>query len=214
MRFETDAFIIHTRPYKETSLIVSFFTKEYGNVSAIAKGAKGKKSKFSGNLEPFRLMNIGFGGKSNLKSLFFSDSLETYDDFKVKKNLYSAFYINELIYSLLPPNERELIIFNQYHSSIKKLKKNDNTEEILREFEYLFLKEIGDAIESNSFYEFAPQSGFKRAEKGFLGKDLQEIARKEYNPINLKTFKAINRKSFEYYFEELNIKSRGFFKWF
>ena len=59
MRFETDAFIIHTRPYKETSLIVSFFTKEYGNVSAIAKGAKGKKSKFSGNLEPFRLMNIG-----------------------------------------------------------------------------------------------------------------------------------------------------------
>ena len=224
MRFETDAFIIHTRPYKETSLIVSFFTKEYGNVSAIAKGAKGKKSKFSGNLEPFRLMNIGFGGKSNLKSLFFSDSLETYDDFKVKKNLYSAFYINELIYSLLPPNERELIIFNQYHSSIKKLKKNDNTEEILREFEYLFLKEIGyqidfeneyssgDAIESNSFYEFAPQSGFKRAEKGFLGKDLQEIARKEYNPINLKTFKAINRKSFEYYFEELNINSRGFFK--
>ena len=123
MRFETDAFIIHTRPYKETSLIVSFFTKEYGNVSAIAKGAKGKKSKFSGNLEPFRLMNIGFGGKSNLKSLFFSDSLETYDDFKVKKNLYSAFYINELIYSLLPPNEKELIIFNQYHSSIKKLKK-------------------------------------------------------------------------------------------
>ena len=48
MRFETDAFIIHTRPYKETSLIVSFFTKEYGNVSAIAKGAKGKKSKFLG----------------------------------------------------------------------------------------------------------------------------------------------------------------------
>ena len=121
-------------------------------------------------------------------------------------------------------NTNQLIIFNQYHSSIKKLKKNDNTEEILREFEYLFLKEIGyqidfeneyssgDAIESNSFYEFAPQSGFKRAEKGFLGKDLQEIARKEYNPINLKTFKAINRKSFEYYFEELNIKSRGFFK--
>ena len=84
MRFETDAFIIHTRPYKETSLIVSFFTKEYGNVSAIAKGAKGK-SKFSGNLEPFCLDNIGFGGKSNLKSLFFSDSLETYDDFKEEK---------------------------------------------------------------------------------------------------------------------------------
>ena len=118
MRFETDAFIIHTRPYKETSLIVSFFTKEYGNVSAIAKGAKGKKSKFSGNLEPFRLMNIGFGGKSNLKSLFFSDSLETYNDFTIKKNLYSAFYINELIYSLLPPNEKELIIFNQYQTLI------------------------------------------------------------------------------------------------
>ena len=53
MRFETDAFIIHTRPYKETSLIVSFFTKEYGNVSAIAKGAKGKNQNFLETLSQF-----------------------------------------------------------------------------------------------------------------------------------------------------------------
>ena len=53
MRFETDAFIIHTRPYKETSLIVSFFTKEYGNVSAIAKEQKEKNQNFLETLSHF-----------------------------------------------------------------------------------------------------------------------------------------------------------------
>ena len=64
------AFVIHSRPYKETSNIVTFLTEKHGKVDAIAKGAKRKKSKFSGNLEPFHLVSIDYGGRSNLKTLF------------------------------------------------------------------------------------------------------------------------------------------------
>ena len=63
-----EAFVIHSKPYKETSLIVTFLCRSAGKISAVAKGAKRKKSKFSGQLEPFQLLNIDFRGKSNLKT--------------------------------------------------------------------------------------------------------------------------------------------------
>jgi len=95
-----EAFVIHSKPYKETSLLVTFFSNEDGKLSAIAKGAKRAKSKFSGNLEPFQLLQINFSGRSNLKTLISADPLNVYQDFATNKNLYSAFYINELINSI------------------------------------------------------------------------------------------------------------------
>ena len=53
-----DAFVIHARAYKETSLLLKIFTRNDGLINAIAKGAKRKKSKFSGYLEPFQLIEL------------------------------------------------------------------------------------------------------------------------------------------------------------
>ena len=92
-----EAFVIHSRPYKETSLIVTFLCRTAGKISAVAKGAKRKKSKFAGHLEPFQLLNIDFRGKSYLKTLYLAETTEPYKDFLVKESLYSAFYINELM---------------------------------------------------------------------------------------------------------------------
>ena len=54
------AYVIHSRPYKETSLIVTFLTEKKGKITAVAKGAKRKNSRLSGNLEPFQCLNIDF----------------------------------------------------------------------------------------------------------------------------------------------------------
>ena len=54
------AYVIHSRPYKETSLIVTFITEKKGKISAVAKGAKRKNSRLSGNLEPFQCLNIDY----------------------------------------------------------------------------------------------------------------------------------------------------------
>ena len=56
------AYVIHSRPYKETSLIVTFLTEKKGKITAVAKGAKRKNSRLSGNLEPFQCLNIDFRG--------------------------------------------------------------------------------------------------------------------------------------------------------
>ena len=64
------AFVIHSRPYKETSLIVTFLSENNGKINAVAKGAKRKNSRLSGNLEPFQCLNIDFRGRSDLKTLY------------------------------------------------------------------------------------------------------------------------------------------------
>ena len=91
------AFVIHSRPYKETSLIVTFLSENNGKINAVAKGAKRKNSRLSGNLEPFQCLNIDFRGRSDLKTLYLAEPCEVFNDFKGSENLYSAFYINELI---------------------------------------------------------------------------------------------------------------------
>ena len=224
MRFETDAFIIHTRPYKETSLIVSFFTKEYGNVSAIAKGAKGKKSKFSGNLEPFQLLNIDYGGRSNLKTLFLAESIEPYKDFVESENLFSAFYVNELINFLLPYSDESTELFKIYQDCIQNLKAEKNIEVVLRIFELKVLSELGyeinlesefsngEPILEDKKYSYRPENGFFECSDGHSGKDLLGISAMDFSESSLRVCKVITRQTFDHYFSELNIQSRVFFK--
>jgi DNA repair protein RecO len=65
------AFVIHSRPYKETSLIVTFLSEKNGKINAVAKGAKRKNSKLSGNLEPFQCLNL-----ASIKIVFLTSKMK------------------------------------------------------------------------------------------------------------------------------------------
>ena len=218
------AFVIHSRPYKETSLIVTFLSDQNGKINAVAKGAKRKNSRLSGNLEPFQCLNIDFRGRSDLKTLYLAEPCEVFEDFVGSENLYSAFYINELINFLITQSEESVDLFNIYKGCISKLKKDLSIEEILRNFELDLLGVLGyeinfyneydtnKEIESDKYYRYSPQSGFSKSEDGFDGKVLNEISQRIFSNESLAASKEINRMTIEYYFEELNIKSRVFFK--
>ena len=219
-----EAFVIHSRPYKETSLIVTFLCKDSGKISAVAKGAKRKKSKFSGHLEPFQLLNIDFRGRSNLKTLYLAENIEPYKEFTGKESLYSAFYINELINFLLVHSGESEELFELYRSCIERLKLTDEVEPILRNFELDILANLGyqidffndlesnREIEDKKNYKYSPQSGFRESNEGYDGKIIVDIGNRNFSSEALKLSKEINRKAIEYYFEELNIKSRIFFR--
>lgn len=220
-----EAFVIHSKPYKETSLLVTFFSSEDGKLSAIAKGAKRAKSKFSGNLEPFQLLQINFSGRSDLKTLISADPLNVYQDFATNKNLYSAFYLNELINSMVKSNEDSSELFNIYKDCLNEIKSTKNIELCLRRFELnLFTTlgyeidfaseyQTGKSIVSDMKYSFSPESGFIKNTNGFKGKYLLEIHTGEFSDESLLISKKINQQALEYYFSELNINSRLFFRW-
>ena len=169
-------------------------------------------------------MNIDFRGRSDLKTLYLAEPSEVFEDFVGSENLYSAFYINELINFLITQSEESVDLFNIYKGCISKLKKDLSIEEILRNFELDLLGVLGyeinfyneydtnKEIESDKYYRYSPQSGFSKSEDGFDGKVLNEISQRIFSNESLAASKEINRMTIEYYFEELNIKSRVFFK--
>ena len=218
------AYVIHSRPYKETSLIVTFLTEKKGKISAVAKGAKRKNSRLSGNLEPFQCLNIDYRGKSDLKSLVLAEPIEMFEDFFGSENLYSAFYVNELINYLVAQADESMEIFDIYKKCISNLKRNNQIEKILRDFELNILSSLGyeinflsdydsnEPIMNGLRYKYSPQSGFSKSEQGYDGKILNEINERKFSKNSLQACKEINRTTINYYFEELNIKSRIFFK--
>ena len=207
------AYVIHSRAYKETSLIVTFLTEKKGKIPAVAKGAKRKNSRLSGNLEPFQCLNIDYRGKSDLKSLILAEPCEVFEDFFGSENLYSAFYINELINYLVAQADESLEIFDIYKKCISNLKKDNSIEKILRDFELNILSVLGYEINFQSDYvtnepiingfnyKYSPQSGFMKSDSGYDGKMLNEINERKFSKGSLHSCKEINRTTIKYYFE-------------
>jgi len=62
-------FVLHSYPYKETSLIVEVFARDYGRVPLVAKGAKRPHSKLRGVLQTFQPLQLSWSGKSGVRTL-------------------------------------------------------------------------------------------------------------------------------------------------
>ena len=63
------AFVLHTRPYRETSQLVDLFVATAGKVTVVARGSRSARSTIKGLLQPFIPLNVRYSGKTALKSL-------------------------------------------------------------------------------------------------------------------------------------------------
>lgn len=169
----TGAFILHTRAFKETSLIIDAFTYEHGRVNLIAKGARGNSCKNNKRalLQPFQPLQISWLGRSDLKTLkqLEADGLP----FKLSSsNNLCGLYINELLTKLLHQWDPQYAVFEQYFITLKQLAKAEKPQLLLREFELFLLDELGyaidwhadidgDFIEAEKDYVYLPEQGFQ-----------------------------------------------------
>ena len=186
------AFVLHTRPYQETSILVDFFTRSYGRLNAIAKGAKRPKSRLRSVLTPASKLSVSLSGKSELKTL---SSVEIIDHFELNNGVSfnSIIYVNELIIKATEKEDPHAVIFDDYEILLKKLSNQSDQvdlEQNLRNFELNLLQEMGygidlsrDAetnkkIEEGFFYRFYPDKGFAidkaniASQKSFSGLDI------------------------------------------
>ncbi|WP_020405560.1 DNA repair protein RecO [Hahella ganghwensis] len=135
------AFVLHTRPYRESSLIVDLFCEESGRVAAVVKGGRVKKG-LSALLQPFQKILVSFSGNSELKNLMQVESGDLHLTLS-GLSLYSGFYLNELILKLLPVHGGPSDLFSQYVLALKALAAGEVVEPSLREFELALLYELG-----------------------------------------------------------------------
>lgn len=138
-------FVIHTRPYSETSLFVELFTRQYGRLTAIAKGARRQKSKFRGVLLPFRPLATGWAGKGEIPVLTQAEPADLWAEMR-GHSILCGFYVNELIIKLLHRFDPHPELFDYYAHTMERLRRGEAHESILRLFEKRLLGEIGYAM--------------------------------------------------------------------
>jgi DNA repair protein RecO (recombination protein O) len=164
-------FVLHTTPWRETSLIVEAFTRDHGRVGLVARGAKRPTSQFRGLLAPFAPLALSWSGRNEIKNLVRVEWVGGLTPLRGRA-LLAAFYANELLVRLLAradPHER---LFDHYLQMLRGLA-DARQDATLRAFELELLREVGyavpldqctngDPIEASARYQFRPGVGAHR----------------------------------------------------
>ncbi len=146
------AYVLHSRPYQETSLLLELLTPKQGRIAAIAKGAKRPKSLARGLLQPFTPLLISCKGKGELLTLTQVDG-QSRSHHLSGKHLISAFYVNELLMRLLNRWDAHEALFFHYQETLRQLEVNGCEQKILRYFEKILLQELGYGLELKQVVE-------------------------------------------------------------
>lgn len=139
------AFLLHHYPFRETSLVIETFTRDFGRVALMARGARRPKSALRGVLLAFQPLLIGWSGKGELRTLHKAEWQGGYLPLK-GLSLICGFYLNELMLKLLPRDDPHERLFAMYQETLSALSADCDHAAILRRFEKSLLRELGYAL--------------------------------------------------------------------
>ena len=140
-------YVLHTYPYRETSLILQVWTEKHGRLGLVAKGARRPKSAARALLVPFQPLALSWFGRGELKTLKAAEPAAAVRPLG-GANLFSAFYLNELLLKLTHRDDPHEGLFAAYDEAIAALRTpGASVEPVLRRFEVTLLRELGYAVE-------------------------------------------------------------------
>jgi DNA repair protein RecO (recombination protein O) len=193
------AYVLHRRPYRETSCLLEIFTPEHGRLSVIAKGVRKERSVTQGLLQAFQPLLISWSGKNELMTLL---QVETRGAALTLSGecLFAGFYLNELLMCLLQKWDAQPVMYALYEKALRDLQSDTLQQQTLRSFEKGLLEELGygllpksaEALERafspEKYYRFTHDQGLVLCETTeisasaiFSGKTLHAIAKEEWH---------------------------------
>jgi DNA repair protein RecO (recombination protein O) len=235
MRIELQsAYILHTRNYRDSSLIVDFITAEFGRVSGVVKGvrASSKSAKQRRSLcQPFVPLVISWSGKTDLKTVIHIEGRSAPIPLQGSR-LFSGLYVNELLTRLLQPQDHHPELYTLYEWVIKGLCDASLIDVVLRRFEFRLLEELGygldlisdfesgEIISAEQNYRFNTSGGFVVAQdslgvvnvKGlYRGADLLAIAEGKFTETARRAAKQLCRQALAVQLGSKPLRSRELF---
>jgi DNA repair protein RecO (recombination protein O) len=141
------AFVLHTTPWRETSLVVDLLTQQHGRIAAVAKGAKRANSAMRALQLSFQPIRVSWTGHSELRTLTKAEwqgGLAQPEG----ESLFCGFYLNELLVKLLHREDPHPAVFTSYYETLERLtfaQSSLHREWALRYFEWRLLQECGYA---------------------------------------------------------------------
>jgi DNA repair protein RecO (recombination protein O) len=144
--FQDQAYVLHSRAYRNTSLIVDVLTREHGRLSLVAKGAKRGNSPLAGKLQPYLLLFLEWGGQNELQTLYKAEANTQSHKSLSGDALYHGFYLNELLMRLLHRHDAHPELFDDYALCLQQLLHSEHKDVALRYFELQLLESLGYAV--------------------------------------------------------------------
>jgi DNA repair protein RecO (recombination protein O) len=158
-------FVLHTYPFRETSLVVEVFTRHHGRMALVARGARRPRSALRGQVQPFTPLLLSWFGKSEVRTLHAAEWQGGLAPLSGMP-LLCGFYLNELLLKLLARDDPHEALFDYYLATLTELSRpeHNNLERVLRRFERHLLSEIGYAA---TFHEEADTAKAVRQEQAY-----------------------------------------------
>jgi DNA repair protein RecO (recombination protein O) len=163
------AYILHRKPYRDTSLLLEVFSRNHGRIGLVARGAQGKRSSLKALLQPFQPLLLSWSGRGELQTLTGAEA-----DGIVRmpggEALLGGFYLNEILMRLLHRHDPHDELYASYQRTLGKLSECTEYDWPLRLFERDLLQELGyglqlthtidgSPLESNTCYCYHPERG-------------------------------------------------------
>ncbi|TAL71506.1 MAG: DNA repair protein RecO [Rhodanobacter sp.] len=140
------AYILHARPYRETSLLLECLTRDYGRLGMVARGVRGERGRRRrAQLEPFQRLAVDFTQRGELATLAGSEVVDTGPVLSGNSSL-AGLYLNELVVRLTARQDAQPALFDAYAATLVRLASGAATAWTLRRFERDLLTLIGYAL--------------------------------------------------------------------
>jgi DNA repair protein RecO (recombination protein O) len=223
------AYVLHHRPYRDTSRILELFTRDHGRVTVFARGARGGRSKaasLTSILQPFNRVLVSWSGRGEAGQLTQAEFDGAYLPMPPDQ-LVNGYYLNELLLKLFARHDGHPDVFSLYDGTIDGLKTPGAQLRALRVFEKRLLEAIGyglvldcdaltqEPVEAQRTYHYRLEQGVVRAldvAEGslvFTGRSLLALAREHLTePDTLADARRILRAALDRCLDGRELKSR------
>lgn len=223
------AFVLHGRPYSETSLLLDLFTEDEGRVRVLAKGARARRSPLKGCLQPFTPLLVRWGGRGEVKTLRNAEPVSLALPL-TGVMLYSGLYVNELLARVLEHETNFSALFFDYLHCLQHLAAlSSSPEPALRRFELALLGYLGygvdflhcagsgEPVADTMTYRYREEKGFIASmivdQHSFTGYELRALAAREFPDVQtLRAAKRFTRMALKPYLGGKPLKSRELFQ--
>jgi DNA repair protein RecO (recombination protein O) len=135
-------YVLHRRPWRDSSLLLDVLSLDHGRQCLIARGALGGKRNAAAWMQPGQPLIVSWSGRSGLKTLTGYDTPEQLDPLQGER-LFCGFYLSELLLTLLPEQEAAPVLYSIYAETVSALPRITPVSALLRRFELVLLQQTG-----------------------------------------------------------------------
>lgn len=226
------AYVLHTYPFRETSLIVEVFSRDFGRMALLARGARRPRAAIRGLLMAFQPLEIGWAGKGEVLTLMKAE-WQGGQPLLAGEALFCGYYLNELLMHLLPREDAHEQLFDRYAEMLLRLAADPGgkvREADLRSFEKALLQALGygltlghdsagEVVVAEGFYTYRMEQGPVRldhaqeAAQVVSGKTLLDLEAEDFSdPRSRLEAKQLMRTLMAYYLAGKELETRKIFR--